>query len=128
MPSDTLAHMAALTLAEASLSAPDHPAGLESLCLAAVAEAAAKLRPGLVPTDCAPAFVSACALLALAGLAAREAALGGGVNSFRLGAVSVSAGRAGDAAARAETLRREADRLLAPYAAPTGFAFLGVDG
>jgi hypothetical protein len=127
MLTESLERVAARTLAEAMRHAPDKPAGLELLCLAAVQDAAARLRPNISPEECAPAFVSACALLALAGLTVREASAGGGVNSFRLGAVSVSAGRAGDASARADTLRKEAERLLAPYVTPPGFAFLGVD-
>ena len=105
--------------------------GLETLCLAAVREYADRLRPGVTAADCAPALISACACAALSGLAAREGTGLGEVSAFRIGEVSVSAGTSGktvSAPARADTLRAEAERLMAPYVESRGFAFLGVDG
>jgi len=104
--------------------------GLEALCLAAVKEYAARLKPGVTVADCAPALISACACVTLSGLAAREGgAAGGDVNSFRIGEVSLSSGRTGatgGTARRAETLRTEAERLMAPYVSAKGFAFFSI--
>ena len=100
--------------------------GLEELCLAAVRAYSGRLKPGVTISSCAPALIAACANTALSGLAAREGAVSGEVSSFRIGEVSVSAGGAGKTggAQRAETLRDEAERLMAPYIRAKEFAFV----
>lgn len=100
---------------------------LETLCLAAVSHWTGRLRPGLTASDCRPALLMACALTALAGQSVEEAAANGVVNSLRVGALSMTAGASADPQKRAGALRNEAERLMAPYTADIGFAFMGVD-
>ena len=50
---------------------------LEALCASAETELTGRLRDGVTPEDCGPAFVLGCAWLALAGLAGGQ--YGGGV-------------------------------------------------
>ena len=98
---------------------------LEALCQAAEAELARRLRPGVSPEDCGPAFVLACAWLALAGLAAGESA---GVEKFTAGSVTIQEGGGADAAERSAALRLQAETVLGPYLADRGFAFQEVEG
>ena len=44
-------------------------AALEALCRAAETEVTGRLRDGVSPEDCGPAFILGCAWMALAGLA-----------------------------------------------------------
>ncbi len=111
----------ALALADTLSGGRGMSPALETLCLAAAQAYAERLKPGLTPHDCAPAYISACACAALAGLTTQQGVAGG----FRLGAVSLSSG--GGTEARAKALLREAERLMAPYT-DDGFAFLGVEG
>ena len=94
---------------------------LEALCQAAEAELTGRLREGVKPEDCGPAFVLGCAWLALAGLAAGTAS----VERFTAGDVTV---QARDGAARAAALRLQAETVLGPYLRERGFVFQGVDG
>lgn len=98
---------------------------LEALCRAAQAELSGKLRGGVTPEACAGAFPLAAAWLARAGLCAGQSA-GDTPTSWSAGAVSVSgASSAGD---RADTLREQAYRLMAPYLKDGEFFFRGVRG
>ena len=72
----------------------------------------------LSPEACGPAFPVAAAWLVLAGLEAGT----DGVTSFSAGDLTVHTG--GDGAG---AMRRQAERLMAPYLAD-GFAFRGVLG
>ena len=96
---------------------------LRPLCQAAEREMAGRLREGLSPEACGPAFPVAAAWLVLAGLEAGT----DGVTSFSAGDLTVRAreDRTGDACAR--SLQSQAERLMAPYL-PDGFAFRGVLG
>ena len=98
---------------------------LEALCQAAEAELTRRLRPGVSPEDCGPAFVLACAWLALAGLAGAEA--GRTPLRFTAGEVSIQE-EGGDAPQRAQALRLQAETVLAPYLKDRGFVFQGVEG
>ena len=91
---------------------------LRPLCQAAEREMAGRLREGLSPEACGPAFPVAAAWLVLAGLEAGT----DGVTSFSAGDLTVHTG--GDGAG---AMRRQAERLMAPYLAD-GFAFRGVLG
>ena len=86
---------------------------LRPLCQAAEREMAGRLREGLSPEACGPAFPVAAAWLVLAGLEAGT----DGVTSFSAGDLTVHTG--GDGAG---AMRRQAERLMAPYLAD-GFAF-----
>ena len=88
---------------------------LRPLCQAAEREMAGRLREGLSPEACGPAFPVAAAWLVLAGLEAGT----DGVTSFSAGDLTVHTG--GDGAG---AMRRQAERLMAPYLAD-GFAFRG---
>ncbi len=85
-------------------------------CLAAAESWGQALKTELSPETCRSAFVSACACTALAGFF-----LGGdgGPETIRLGDVSLSGGAS--RGKRAEELRKEAARLMAPYVKDTGF-------
>ena len=57
------------------------------------------------------------------------AARGGeGVSGFTAGSVSVRIRGAAESCALAESLRRTAERLMAPFAVPDDFCFRGVRG
>lgn len=103
----------------------DQEALLNILCQAAEAELAVRLREGVLPEDCGGAFPVATAWLALAGLCAGQGAAGE-PSSWSAGAVSVSG--AAPAGERAESLRRQALRLMVPYIKDESFCFLGVRG
>lgn len=98
---------------------------LEALCQAAEAEVGGRLREGLTPEACGPAYVLGCAWLALAGLAGNEA--GRSPLRFTAGEVSVQE-EGGDAPQRAQALRMQAEAVLAPYLKDRGFVFQGVEG
>ncbi len=98
---------------------------LEVLCRSAKAELAGRLREGVTPKDCRPAFVLGCAWLALAGLAG--GAYSDGVE-FTAGEVTVRESGGGQARERAAALRLQAETVLGPYLKDRGFLFRGVEG
>lgn len=98
---------------------------LEALCGAAEAELRGKLRYGLTPEDCNGAFPLAAAWLARAGLCASQGAEDT-PTSWSAGAVRVSG--SAPAGERADGLRGQAYRLMAPYLEDEGFFFRGVRG
>lgn len=116
-----------MTLARAVSGAGEtERALLELLCLAARERWEARLRSGVTAADCGAAFLCAAAMTAAADLAAgRE---DGNVSAFTAGEISVKGRGAAEAAALAETLRRTAARLMAPYAEAEDFCFKGVRG
>ena len=74
---------------------------------------------------CAAAFLGAAALLD----SRWGQGGGGGVERFSVGEVSVTTGGSGGGSDSAgERLRRQAERMMAPYCGGGGFAFLGVRG
>ena len=63
------------------------------------------------------------------GLHRRQVRGGGeGVSGFTAGSVSVRIRGAAESCALAESLRRTAERLMAPFAVPDDFCFRGVRG
>ena len=60
--------------------------GYLALCRAAETEMTGRLRDGVSPEDCGPAFVLGCAWLALSGLAGGQY---GGVSAFTAGSVTL---------------------------------------
>lgn len=74
--------------------------------------------------ECREALLCAAAFLGAAGLMDSRCGqdIGGGVERFSVGEVSVTTGGGG------ERLRRQAERVMAPYCGGEGFAFLGVRG
>ena len=115
-----------LTLARAVSGAGEQDEVLlETLCRAAEAYWRGRLRQGVTAEDCGEAFPCAAAFTAAADLAAGQ---GGGIESFTAGSVSVKGGGGESAARRAESLRRSAEALMAPFTEPGDFAFRGVSG
>lgn len=103
------------------------PAGTEEALLRLLCrEAEQRLRrqAGERWEACREAALCAAALLAAAGLWESRGG-SGGVERFSVGEVSVTTGSGGSAADR---LRLQAERMMAPYCAGGGFAFMGVRG
>lgn len=83
--------------------------------------------------ECREALLCAAAFLGAAGLLDSRCGqdIGGGVERFSVGEVSVttgSGGTGGGSGSAGERLRRQAERMMAPYCGGEGFAFLGVRG
>ena len=83
--------------------------------------------------ECREALLCAAAFLGAAGLMDSRCGqdIGGGVERFSVGEVSVttgSGGTGGGSGSAGERLRRQAERMMAPYCGGEGFAFLGVRG
>lgn len=95
---------------------------LLALCRAAEQELTARLRPGLTPEDCRESFVCAAALLAASHFGSGRTA--GGIRSFAVGSVSVSAGGESQTS---EDLRTQAMLLMRPFCRGE-FSFVGVRG
>lgn len=106
-----------------NLGAPEEEEldSLERLCLAAERELRGRLRPGVTVEDCQPALLVAAAWMALGAL--QESRAAGEAASFSAGDLSIS--RSGG---QGESLRRQAERLMAPYLKDGGFVFQGVKG
>ena len=102
----------------AALGQVDRSEQLRTLVQAARAEWAGRLREGLTPQDCAPAFCAAAAWTALAGLESSHH-----VARFSAGDLTVETG--GD---KGQSLRQTAEEILRPYLRDSGFAFQGVRG
>lgn len=97
---------------------------LSLLCQVAEGELSSRLKEGVKPEDCAGPFVIAAAWLALSLLCVsrqEEQA-----ESWSVGEVSVKKSVA--AGEQAAVYRGQAERLMKPYCADDGFAFLGVRG
>lgn len=98
---------------------------LTALCGAAERELSGRLREGLTPEDCGQAYVLGCAWLALAALAGRGA--GTAPVRFTAGQVSVQE-ESGQYAQRVQTLRLQAETVMAAYLRDRDFFFRGVEG
>ena len=115
-----------LTLAKAlSGAGEDEEPLLEALCQAAERQWERRLRPGVTAEDCGEAFPCAAAFTAAADLAVGP---DGGIESFTAGCVSVKGAGGEGAQRRAESLRRSAWQLMAPFTQPGDFAFRRVRG
>ena len=100
---------------------------LAALCTAAEESVTRRLREGQTPADCGETFYCAAALLAAAGmLTCRDT--GDGVEQFTAGDVSMRLGQSSGACESAAALRRQAERMMAPFWADDQFAFTGVRG
>lgn len=86
---------------------------------------AGRLKAGLLPEDCGPAFPLAAAMTAMDRLSGMTGG-GGDVTSFTAGDLTIrrETGNGG----LSKTLSAQADRLLAPWLGDNGFAFYGVEG
>ena len=89
------------------------------LCAANAAALEARLRSGLTPEDCREEFITAAGLSALADMDGFEE-----VAEFKAGDLTVKTGQQ-DGEQRAESLRHQAESLMAPYLKDR-FVFVGV--
>lgn len=96
---------------------------LRVLCELAERELRERLREGVRAEDCEPAFRLGAAWLALAGLCAVER-----VESFSAGGLTIKQGSGKTPLERSAGLRRQAERVMAPYLEDREFFFLGVRG
>ena len=85
----------------------------------------ARLKRGIGPEDCGPAFLLASAMLAMESLW-EATGQGNAVTSFTAGDLSVHMGTGNGGGGGG--LRAQADRLLAPWLADGSFQFRGVRG
>ena len=98
---------------------------LQRLCRAAQAQLEGRLREGVTVEACKDAFVCAAAFTALSVLMTQGQALGGSVESFTVGDISVKPAHE-TVAGTAEGYLARAEALMRPFCKPRGFAFLGV--
>lgn len=112
-----------MTLCRAMGASEDQEELLLPLVRAVSGQLAARLRDGTVPEDCGPAFPLAAAMTAMDQLSGM---LGGGdgVTSFTAGDLTVRK----ESGSRSGALSAQAERLLAPWLAGSGFVFQGVEG
>jgi len=98
---------------------------LEALCTAAEEGIIRRLRKDRTPESCGDTLYCAAALLAAAGmLTCRDS--GDDVEQFTAGDVSLRLGQG--ACEGAAALRRQAERMMAPFWEDDAFAFAGVRG
>lgn len=90
----------------------------------AISQLTARLKKGIFPEDCGPAFPLAAAMTAMDRLC--EMTRAEEITSFTVGDLTIRK-ESGDKNAR-RPLAIQAERLLAPWLEETGFAFQGVAG
>ena len=100
---------------------------LSVLCAGELGAWRGRLREGVTEEDCGDALTVACAWGALAAMETAWEQGSGRVVSFSAGDLSVRETEGQTAEESANALRRQAERLMAPYLAD-GFAFRGVLG
>ena len=100
--------------------------GLRRLCAGADEELRGRLKEGIAPGDCAPAFCMGAAWLALAGLCAGAGAER--VGEFSAGGLTIRQESGKSLLERSEGLRRQAELVMGPYLEDRGFSFMGVRG
>lgn len=113
-----------LNLCRAMGAGEDREELLLSLVRAVSGQLAGRLRKGVLPADCGPAFPMAAAMTVMD----RLSAVTGGVEtvrSFTAGDLTIRR-EAGNRSG--ESLSRQAEALLAPWLEDTGFCFQGADG
>ena len=95
------------------------------LALAVEKQLAGRLKEGVRPEDCGPAFPLAAAMTVMDRLSAMAGGGGrGGLASFTAGDLTIRT----ETGTAAGTLSGQAERLLAPWLGDTGFVFRGVEG
>lgn len=101
---------------------------LSVLCGGELAAWRERLKEDVTEEACHGVLVVACALGALAAMGTAWESGAGRVVSFSAGDLSVRETEGQTAEESASALRRQAERLMAPYARDEGFAFWEVEG
>lgn len=114
-----------LALCRAMGAAQDQEELLLPLIQTVSEQLARRLREGVAPEDCGPAFPLAAAMMAID----RLSGLGGGgsvgeLTSFTAGDLTIHR----QAGSGSRSLSGQAEGLLAPWLGDTGFVFKGVEG
>lgn len=115
-----------IALCRAMGASADQEELLLPLAQAVERQLAARLREGVAPEDCGPAFPLAAAMTVmdrLSGMTGSGSA--GEVASFTAGDLTVRKESGGTAG---KSLSAQAEGLLAPWLGDTGFVFQGVEG
>ena len=112
-----------IALCRAMGASEDQEELLLPLVQAVCGQLAARLKEGTAPEDCGPAFPLAAAMTAMDQLSGMTGG-GDGVTSFTAGDLTIRRG----SGIRSGTLSAQAERLLAPWLAGSGFVFQGVEG
>lgn len=87
-----------------------------------------RLREGVAPEDCGPAFPLAAAMTVMERLSAvTGGGSGGEVTSFTAGDLTIRREN-GNSGQSGKSLSAQAEELLAPWLGDTGFVFQGVEG
>ncbi len=87
---------------------------------------AGRLRPGIMPGDCGPAFALAAAMITMERLSGlQEEGSAGEVTSFTAGDLTIQKRSGGQTA---KSLSEQAEEMLAPWLRDEGFLFRGVAG
>lgn len=94
---------------------------IERLCVAAYSEFSRRLKDGVKIEDCKDCFETACALFAAA---MYSETISAGETSYTAGQVSVSLPEG----ISVKALKTQAESMIAPYIADSGFEFIGVRG
>ena len=110
-----------MALCRAMGAGPDQEELLLPLVQAVSEQLARRLRPGIAPEDCGPAFSLAAAMGQLAGITGENE-----LSSFTAGELTIRRETGNRDAG--DSLARQADRLLAPWLEDGGFAFQEVQG
>ena len=116
-----------IALCRAMGASQDQEELLLPLVRAVRGQLAARLKEGVVPEDCGPAFPLAAAMTAMDQLSGMTGGGGSGeVTSFTAGDLTIrkEAGSGG----LNKSLSAQAERLLVPWLGDTGFIFRGVEG
>ncbi len=86
-----------------------------------------RLRAGVAPEDCGPAFSLAAAMLVMDWLSGMTGGRSGEVASFTAGDLTIRK-ESGSGGLAGKSLSAQAEGLLAPWLGDTGFVFQGVAG
>ena len=100
-------------------------ARLDGLCIAAAMQLESRLRVNVDRSDIEAVFVAAASLLAVSMYMELERECGE-LESFSAGELSVKL-KSGSSAGGADSLRKQAETMLAPYTESGAFGFMGVE-
>lgn len=117
-----------LALCRAMGAAADQEELLLPLVMAVRERLSGRLKAGVLPQDCGPAFPLAAAMAVMDRLSGVTGGGGaGGITSFTAGDLTIRR-EAGGGGQTGKSLSAQAEELLAPWLEDSGFAFQGVEG